>query len=186
MNFPAVSRPIRLRLDDAIEWGTGRAMHHAQKENPSNVIIREAARADWPSVAVLLAELGRPDVRVDPNREVQARRTFEEYLTRHDAVALVAEKDGQILGFLDLEFRGWLNKSGPQAWIPDLVVDSRARGQGIGGALLGHAETVARSRGCWGMALESANWREDAHRFYQSHGWQALAQHFVKDLRDTE
>jgi GNAT superfamily N-acetyltransferase len=152
----------------------------------SNIRVREATPADWPAVAALLADLGRPDVRVDPDREAQGRQDFERYLNRPDAVALVAERDGQVVGFLDIEFRSWLNRATRQAWIPDLVVDAQTRGQGIGGALLTRAEEVARSRGCWGMALESADWREAAHRFYEAHGWQPIAKHFTKDLADKE
>jgi hypothetical protein len=36
------------------------------------------------------------------------------------------------------------------------------------------------------MALESAAWRKEAHRFYESHGWKPVALHFIKDLRGVE
>lgn len=149
------------------------------------VRIREATPADWPAVTALLVELGRPDVRVDHEREAQARLAFVAYLGRIDAVALVAEQDGRVTGFLDLEFRGWLNRLTPEAWIPDLIVAEGLRGRGIGGALLERAEELARARGCFGMALESADWRTDAHRFYEAHGWTRIARHFEKDLSQT-
>jgi GNAT superfamily N-acetyltransferase len=116
---------------------------------------------DWPAVAVLLAERGRPDLR-GTEAEAEGRRMYERYLERPDAVALVAENDGTVVGFLDMAFRTWLNFTPPQAWTPDLVVAEGSRGQRIGEALLARAEQIARARGCWSMALESATWRDRA------------------------
>jgi GNAT superfamily N-acetyltransferase len=151
---------------------------------PTDVQIRKATPQDWPAVAALLAELGRPDVR-GTDAETESRRLYEEYLHRSDAIALVAEENARVVGFLDMEFRRWLNFTSPQAWIPDLVVADSARGRGIGGVLLTKAEQVARGRGCWSMALESATWRERAHAFYRSHGWEESGRAFTKLLRDV-
>jgi GNAT superfamily N-acetyltransferase len=150
------------------------------------VHIRKATRKDWQAVALLLAELGRPDIRLSPDGDAAGRQIFERYLRRRDAVALVAEQAGRILGFVDMEYRSWLNFKAPQAWIPDMIVAEGARGRGIGGALLRHAEELARSRNCWSMALESANWREAAHEFYGAHGWTLTASHFTKSLTDVD
>jgi GNAT superfamily N-acetyltransferase len=152
---------------------------------PTEIQVRRATRKDWPVVASLLAELGRPDIRLSPAGDVAGRQIFERYLRRRDAVALVAEQAGQVVGFLDMEYRSWLNFKTPQAWIPDMIVADGARGRGIGGALLRHAEELARSRNCWSMALESANWREAAHAFYQAHGWNLTASHFTRSLTDV-
>jgi GNAT superfamily N-acetyltransferase len=144
-----------------------------------------AIAADWPAVATLLAELGRPDVR-GTSDEPAAQRLYERYLERPDAVALVAEAEGQLVGFVDVEFRNWLNFTAPQAWIPDLVVADGGRGRGVGTSLLVRAEEIARDRGCWAMALESANWREDAHSFYVSRGWKDTGRAFTRVLTDME
>lgn len=150
------------------------------------VHVRRARRQDWPAVAMLLAELGRPDIRLSPDGDMAGGQIFERYLRRRDAVALVAEEAGRILGFVDMEYRSWLNFKAPQAWIPDMIVADGARGRGIGGALLRRAEELARSRNCWSMALESANWREAAHAFYLAHGWTLTASHFTRSLTDVE
>ena len=83
--------------------------------------IREARKDDWLAVAALLAELGRPDVLAEADADMH-RGAWEEYLERPDTVALVAEEEGAVVGFVDLEYRERLNFSAPQAWIPDLVV----------------------------------------------------------------
>jgi GNAT superfamily N-acetyltransferase len=144
-------------------------------------LIREANPDDWPAVAVLLAELGRPDV-FGTEQEADARDVFLSYLRRPDAVALVAEEDGLVVGFLDMEYRVRLNFTAPQAWIPDLIVHEESRSLGIGRALLERAEELAREHGCWGMSLESATWRDRAHAFYLREGWQDTGKSFTKML----
>ena len=142
--------------------------------------IREATPEDWVAVAALLAELGRPDVRDDD--EATHRELFLQYLRRQDTVVLVAEIDREVVGFLDMEYLQRLNFLQPQAWIPDLVVAAAERSKGIGGRLLARAEVIATARGCRWMSLESANWREDAHRFYAREGWVDTAKSFTKGL----
>ena len=147
--------------------------------------VRDAAPEDWEPVKELLAELGRPDVRDHPD-EPQHRARFERYLLRDDALALVAESDGTIVGFVDVEFRQRLNFLQPEAWIPELVVAESARGTGAGRALLEEVERRAIERNCWGMALESANWRESSHAFYEHVGWKDVAKAFSRLLSDVE
>lgn len=146
-------------------------------------MIREARAEDWPAVAELLAQLGRPDVR-RTDEELAAREVFERYLDRADAVLLVAEEEGRVVGLLDMEYRARLNFTSPQAWIPDLVVDEDARSAGVGRALMTRAEELARERGCWGMTLESATWRERAHAFYVREGWGDTGKSFSKPLAE--
>jgi GNAT superfamily N-acetyltransferase len=145
------------------------------------VRIRGARAEDWPAVAVLLAQLGRPDVRGTAD-EHPAREVFERYLERSDVAVLVAEEDGRVVGFLDMEYRARLNFTAPQAWIPDLVVHDDSRSGGVGHALMVRAEELARKRGCWGMSLESATWRERAHAFYVREGWKDTGRSFTKVL----
>lgn len=146
--------------------------------------VRDARHDDWAGVSALLAELGRPDVRgADDERDHEA--AFARYLERADTVALVAEDDGRLLGFVDVEFRQRLNFLPAQAWIPDLVVAEDARGRGIGAALLAEAEKRARARGCWGMSLESAKWREASHVFYEHVGWKDTGNAFTRALDES-
>lgn len=136
---------------------------------------------DWPEVATLLAALGRPDVR-GTDEEGAARELFERYLQREDTLAFVAEMDGRVVGFVNAEFRERLNFRTREAWIPELIVGEDARSKGVGAALLGKCEEVARARNCWSLSLESANWRDRAHSFYLRQGMEDLAHAFVKVL----
>ena len=143
------------------------------------VEVRPAETNDWPGVAAMLAELGRPAV-IGSDEEDDHRAAFAAYLARPDTAALVAEDEGRVVGFLDVEYRQRLNFLRPQAWIPDLIVAEDTRSRGIGTALLTRAEELARERDCWGMTLESATWREDAHRFYLRAGWQQAGYSFTR------
>jgi GNAT superfamily N-acetyltransferase len=149
------------------------------------VRIRDARAEDWPQVSDLLAELGRPDVRAD-DEEPRHGEAFTRYLERADTLMLVADDDGDLVGFVDVEFRQRLNFLTPQAWVPDLVVTERVRGQGVGRALLEAAEGRARERGCWGMSLESAVWREGTHAFYERVGWSPTGLSFTRPLADVQ
>ena len=143
--------------------------------------IRKATSSDWPGVSALLAELGRPDARGTPDEE-RHRALFDSYLERNDVDAFVAEEEGQILGFVNVEYRERLNRTTTEAWVPELVVAEAKRSAGVGKRLLAEAERVAREHGCWGIALESATWRRDAHRFYEREGWEDAAKAFIKGL----
>lgn len=147
--------------------------------------VREARAGDWPEVSALLAELGRPDVRGTAEEE-SARQLFERYLSRDDTFAFVAELDGRVVGFANVELRERLNFSTLEAWIPELIVTEEARSKGAGGALLQKCEEVARARDCWSLNLESATWRERAHAFYEREGMKDVARAFVKVLADVD
>ena len=136
-------------------------------------------------MSALLAELGRPDVRGLEEEGVHRGR-YGDYLARPDTVALVAVEDGDVVGFIDLEFRQRLNFETPQAWVPDLVVAERSRSRGAGKALLAEAMERSRERGCWSLTLESASWRTRAHAFYEREELNNSAASFTKLLVEME
>lgn len=86
-------------------------------------------------------------------------------------VLFIARVDGRIAGALTLAvFR---IPTGVRAWIEDVVVDSAARGQGVGEALNKAAIGEARSRGAVTVDLTSRPSREAANRLYQRLGFAA-------------
>ena len=85
------------------------------------------------------------------------------------SVLFVARVDGKIAGALTLAtFR---IPTGVRAWIEDVVVDSAARGHGVGEALNMAAIAEARSRGAITVELTSRPSREAANRLYQRIGF---------------
>lgn len=82
----------------------------------------------------------------------------------------MGEHEGQVVGFLSLEFRERLNRPNQEAWIPDLIATDACRGKGLGRALLEAAFALAREPGCYRVTQESGYRREVAHQLYRSAG----------------
>jgi ribosomal protein S18 acetylase RimI-like enzyme len=83
---------------------------------------------------------------------------------------LVARDADAIVGTLTLAvFR---IPTGVRAWIEDVVVDSSARGRGVGEALTLEAVELARSAGARSVELTSRPSRESANRLYRRLGFE--------------
>ncbi len=80
---------------------------------------------------------------------------------------LVAEEDGEILGFLSMMPQDWHDTG----WIHHLVVDRRCRRQGVGSALLNAAARWARECGLVRLTVEAQTKNYPAICFYQKHGF---------------
>lgn len=96
-------------------------------------------------------------------------------------LAYVAGADGAaaaICLYRTLTTTAW----GKVLYIDDLATAPDARGQGFAGAMLAHAESVARKRGCDAVHLDSGPARHDAHRLYLNAGFQINSHHFAKRL----
>ena len=63
-----------------------------------------------------------------------------------------------------------------------LVVDERARGRGVGRALVDASVGWARSRGCVLLEVTSNRRRSDAHAFYEHLGFERSSYRFAKPL----
>jgi ribosomal protein S18 acetylase RimI-like enzyme len=85
-------------------------------------------------------------------------------------VARDRDAGGRIVGSLTLAvFR---IPSGVRAWIEDVVVDTGARGKGVGEALSRRALAVAAERGARSVELTSRPSREAANRLYRRIGFE--------------
>lgn len=101
-----------------------------------------------------------------PNRE-----QLTEMVQSSATLVLVARVDGLIAGSLTLAI--FRIPTGLRAWIEDVVVDSNARGHGVGEALNLFAIEEARKHGAVTVDLTSRPSREAANRLYQRLGFVA-------------
>jgi 3'(2'), 5'-bisphosphate nucleotidase len=92
-------------------------------------------------------------------------------LARPEARALVAELEGQVVGYAELQARPSSLHDAGEGWLAALAVAAGLRGRGIGRQLMRAVEREARLLGCTRIALESSAWREAAHRFYSALGY---------------
>ncbi len=83
---------------------------------------------------------------------------------------LVAVDQGVVLGMLTLVL--YLIPTATRAVIEDVVVDSSARGRGVGRALVHRALVRAEALGADTVALTSAPWRDAANRLYSRMGFE--------------
>ena len=137
--------------------------------------IRDACPADAPALAALLAELGYP---VAP--EVVAARLAA--LTAAGDRALVATEEAALLGLVTAHVTPVLHRPTPVGRVTALVVAARARGRGVGRALVTAVERLLAEQGCALVEVTSNRRRTDAHAFYERLGYTATSLRFGKPL----
>ncbi|MBQ1016468.1 GNAT family N-acetyltransferase [Micromonospora sp. D93] len=140
----------------------------------SDVIYREAVRADLPTVIALLAD----DVLGKARDFTEVDEAYEKAFAAIDAdrrnQLIVAEQDGELVGCLQITYIPGLGRHGSErSLIESVRVRSDRRGQGLGRDLMTWAVDQARQRGCALVQLTTDKTRDDAHRFYLSLGFVA-------------
>jgi len=149
---------------------------------PADVTIRPVEPDDAEAVTRVVAEMGAARSPV-PERMEAVSRSFAELIRRPRDASRVAMRERSLVGVCSLELRQTLRASAPEAWIPELVVTERMRGQGIGAALLDSALADAADRAAGAATLESGARREVAHALYRSAGFEPAGALFTL-LRD--
>jgi GNAT superfamily N-acetyltransferase len=82
-------------------------------------------------------------------------------------VLVVAERNGELIGTLQLTIIPGLSRKGSSRGLVEAVRVARsARGSGLGTALMEWSIEESRARGCSLVQLTSDKTRADAHRFY--------------------
>jgi GNAT superfamily N-acetyltransferase len=132
--------------------------------------IRNAEPADVPVVAELIwqhARFEKLEDEVVMTEELLAKGLFG---TPRYAEAVLAEQDGEPIGFALFfhTFSTFLAR--PGIYLEDLFVLPDHRGQGVGRALLAHLAQVAIERGCGRLEWAVLNWNKEAIRFYERLG----------------
>lgn len=140
--------------------------------------IRDAHQTDLSVMQSLLAELGY-DVDVD----TLAIR-FAQFSAAGER-ALVAERDGVVVGLATLHMTPVLHRAGGVGRVTALIVTANARGTGAGAALMRAAEAAMAMQGCVLMEVTSNRKRTDAHTFYERLGYSATSYRFGKVLTPT-
>ena len=98
------------------------------------------------------------------------REQLQSIVSSPACVLFLARVEGRIVGALTLAT--FPIPTGIRAWIEDVVVDSGARGHGVGEALNHAAIEEARARGAITLELTSRPSREAANRLYQRIGFE--------------
>lgn len=80
------------------------------------------------------------------------------------------DSDGNVIGTITLAFLRI--PTGLKAWIEDVIVDDKARGKGVGTAMIWHAIQIAREKGVAKVDLTSHPKRIAANKLYQKLGFE--------------
>jgi GNAT superfamily N-acetyltransferase len=132
--------------------------------------LRAAEPGDVPAIVGLIRELAGFEklthlVEVTP--QSLHPHLFGE---RPAAESVVAERDGQVIGFalFFTNFSTFLGK--PGLYLEDLYVQPAHRGNGVGRALLTHLAALANARGYGRFEWSVLDWNVDAIRLYENMG----------------
>lgn len=93
-----------------------------------------------------------------------SRRVFREELGQRDRIYLVAEDDGEVIGF------GGVMLVGEEAHVTNLLVARERRGGGVGRALMRALVTEAIARGAKHLTLEVRRRNHPARSLYAALG----------------
>jgi ribosomal protein S18 acetylase RimI-like enzyme len=132
-----------------------------------SVVVEQATIAN----AELIEAFQRLIPQLSSSNPPPTQDELAEVIAAPSTVLFIARLDEHIVGTLTLAtFR---IPTGVRAWIEDVVVDSAARGHGVGEALNQAAILEAHHRGAITVDLTSRPSREAANRLYQRIGFVA-------------
>ena len=132
-----------------------------------SVVVEQATIAN----AELIEAFQRLIPQLSSSNPPPTQEELAEIIAAPSTVLFIARLDEHIVGTLTLAtFR---IPTGVRAWIEDVVVDSAARGHGVGEALNQAAILEAHHRGAITVDLTSRPSREAANRLYQRIGFVA-------------
>lgn len=135
-----------------------------------SLVVRPARREDVPVIASLiraLAEYEKLAHECHADEEALGEHLFG---ARPFVEALVAEDEGEAVGFA-LFFHNYSTfLTRPGIYLEDLFVRPEARGRGIGRALLSRLAALAVERGCGRLEWSVLDWNRPAIGFYRRLG----------------
>jgi GNAT superfamily N-acetyltransferase len=147
--------------------------------------FRAASARDLTTIIALLADdpIGRVRENPGPRLDTCYREAFAAIERDPNQLLAVAERSGDVIGVLQLSFIPGLTRRGMwRGQIEGVRVAASGRASGIGRAMLEWAIEECRRRGCGLVQLTSDKRRADAHRFYESLGFEATHQGYKLSL----
>jgi ribosomal protein S18 acetylase RimI-like enzyme len=156
------------------------------------VNIRPATPADLTAIGKLGALLVRTHHDFDPKRFMPATSGTEKsygsflgtQLAEPNIVILVAERDGEVIGYTyaGVEGNDYMSLRGPAGVVYDLVVDPEHRRQGIGRMLLDATLEVLKARGAPRVVLSTAERNGPAQHLFDRAGFRRTMIEMTREL----
>jgi ribosomal protein S18 acetylase RimI-like enzyme len=162
--------------------------------DPAGISIRQATPADLTAIGRLGALLVRTHHDFDPQRFMAATsRTEHGYgsflgtqLDQPNIIILVAERDGQVVGYTyaGVEGNDYMSLRGPAGVLYDIVVDPADRGHGVGRMLLDATLEALKAKGAPRVVLSTAERNESAQRLFARAGFRQTMIEMTRELND--
>ncbi len=138
----------------------------------TDVLIRAATADDLPAILTMLADDQLGATRESTDDLTPYRKAFEEIDADSNQRLVVAERNGEVIGTLQLTFIAGLSRRGSKRGLIEAVrVRRDFRDIGLGTTLTRWAIEESRAQGCSLVQLTSDKSRTDAHRFYERLGF---------------
>jgi ribosomal protein S18 acetylase RimI-like enzyme len=163
-----------------------------QPSNASGAIVRPATPADVPGLGRLGALLVRVHHGFDTGRFIVPPPDIEDayaaflgaLLDDPDAVVLVAERDGSVVGYTyaGIEGTDFLALRGPAGVLHDLAVDPAHRAHGVGRTLVDATMAALRARGVRQAVLFTAVQNEAGQRLFARAGFRPTMIEMTREL----
>jgi ribosomal protein S18 acetylase RimI-like enzyme len=119
----------------------------------------------------LIEAVGRLTAQLSPNTSMPGWEGLDDIInSKCTSLFIARDGSGVIIGMAILAT--YRISTGIRTWIEDVVVDEKARGQGVGEALCRHVIEEARELGVKTIDLTSRPSREAANRLYQKMGFE--------------
>ncbi|MEU5899820.1 MULTISPECIES: GNAT family N-acetyltransferase [Streptomyces] len=136
--------------------------------------IRPAVAADLPAIVGMLADDPLGATRESPDDLTPYVTAFERLDGDPNQHLVVAEREGRVVGTLQLTIVPGLSRKGAtRSIIEGVRVHADERGSGLGTRFIEWAIAESRRQNCQLVQLTSDVTRTDAHRFYERLGFQA-------------
>ena len=133
-------------------------------------MIRPAAQSDIPAILALIRELAEYEKLTQACVATEAGLREHLFGTNPAAEAMVAEQDGNVVGYA-LWFRTFSTfLARPGIYLEDVYVQPAHRKKGIGKAFLKKLAELAVERGYGRIEWAVLNWNEPSIGFYKSLG----------------
>ncbi|HEX8249931.1 MAG TPA: GNAT family N-acetyltransferase [Pyrinomonadaceae bacterium] len=154
------------------------------------VIIRRASRKDARAVGEMAEKLVIQHREYDAQRFSRLARSeqmawfYGSQTDTKDAAVLVAEIDGEIVGFAYIQFeaKNYADLLESAAWLHDIYVEDAARRKNVGQSLLEASIGAAKALGATKLLLTVAAQNEIARKFFGQNGFRKTMVEMMFDL----
>lgn len=151
-----------------------KAEQHSTLPNGQTLCLRPARETDAAGLLALLQTVVAEGIYIGiervPHSVEEERQWLRTLLKRQRVLALVAEVEGQIVGFLTLE-PGFFGRKDAHVATLGIMVAPQFRGKGVGWAMMTYAVTWARQNRFEKIQLEVFSSNRRAYEFYRRLGF---------------